>query len=322
MLDTLIIGQGLAGSLLAIKLLSQGQRIKVIDDNHKTSSTKVAAGVMNPITGKRLVKLWPSKEHESFVIEYYHAIEKELGAKLLKCHRLVRFLEDTTTYEKRLKDPAYQPIMKPCDPEEFRPICHVGSAQFSCFPVYQVDTQMLLLSAKTYLQKNEAYIQDNFFYRDLEVSQTGVSWKAYNAKKAVFCEGARGCQNPYFKHLEFENAMGEILEIACNGLPENTILNNGKWLCPTGVNQFKYGATSYWKASKQASIDSEAFLQRTLGQFLKKPFVLKKVHHGVRPVLKSRTPFSGWHPELPIGMVNGFGGQGVSLAPRIIHSFL
>ena len=164
MLDTLIIGQGLAGSLLAIKLLSQGQRIKVIDDNHKTSSTKVAAGVMNPITGKRLVKLWPSKEHESFVIEYYHAIEKELGAKLLKCHRLVRFLEDTTTYEKRLKDPAYQPIMKPCDPEEFRPICHVGSAQFSCFPVYQVDTQMLLLSAKTYLQKNEAYIQDNFLH--------------------------------------------------------------------------------------------------------------------------------------------------------------
>ena len=52
--DCLIIGQGLAGSLLARELIAMKQRVLVVDDYHQSSSSTVAGGLINPVTGKRL----------------------------------------------------------------------------------------------------------------------------------------------------------------------------------------------------------------------------------------------------------------------------
>ena len=52
--DYLIIGQGLAGSLLARELVALDRRVLVIDDHYKSSSSTVAGGLINPVTGKRL----------------------------------------------------------------------------------------------------------------------------------------------------------------------------------------------------------------------------------------------------------------------------
>ena len=53
--DYLIIGQGLAGSLLSWELIKQGCSIHLID-NQQENASQVAAGVINPVTGMRLVK--------------------------------------------------------------------------------------------------------------------------------------------------------------------------------------------------------------------------------------------------------------------------
>ena len=53
-----IIGQGLAGSILAYFLLKEGQNVQIFDNPSIPSSSKVAAGIYNPVTGKRLVKTW------------------------------------------------------------------------------------------------------------------------------------------------------------------------------------------------------------------------------------------------------------------------
>ena len=54
MTDVIIIGQGLVGSLLAIACQWAGLNALVIDNAHKDSSTKIAAGIMNPLIGPRL----------------------------------------------------------------------------------------------------------------------------------------------------------------------------------------------------------------------------------------------------------------------------
>ena len=53
--DYLIIGLGLAGSLLAWELLQRGCTIMVVDNGLENAS-QVAAGLINPVTGMRLVK--------------------------------------------------------------------------------------------------------------------------------------------------------------------------------------------------------------------------------------------------------------------------
>jgi len=57
-LDYLIIGQGLAGSALALKLLARSKRILVVDQPNHNVASRIAAGLFNPITGKKMVKTW------------------------------------------------------------------------------------------------------------------------------------------------------------------------------------------------------------------------------------------------------------------------
>ena len=58
MIDYLIVGQGIAGTLTAFQLLERNKKICIIDDGNKTSSSSVAAGMINPVTGRKYVKSW------------------------------------------------------------------------------------------------------------------------------------------------------------------------------------------------------------------------------------------------------------------------
>lgn len=64
---------------------------------------------------------------------------------------------------------------------------------------------------------------------------------------------------------------------------------------------------------------SENFLNSTtthLNHWLKKPFKILSHYAAVRPATIERRPFVGFHPVYPqIGILNGMGTKGVSLAP-------
>ena len=51
--DVIVVGQGIAGTLLAHDLLDAHQSVAVIDINLKASATRVAAGLINPVGMKR-----------------------------------------------------------------------------------------------------------------------------------------------------------------------------------------------------------------------------------------------------------------------------
>ena len=52
--DYLVVGQGLAGSVLTGALWLQGRTVAVVDEDHRQAASLAAAGIINPITGKRL----------------------------------------------------------------------------------------------------------------------------------------------------------------------------------------------------------------------------------------------------------------------------
>ena len=51
--DYIIVGQGLAGSAVAVQLLRAGKKIVVFDRPESNKASHVAAGLFNPITGKK-----------------------------------------------------------------------------------------------------------------------------------------------------------------------------------------------------------------------------------------------------------------------------
>jgi glycine/D-amino acid oxidase-like deaminating enzyme len=55
-IDFLIIGQGLAGSALAYRLIKEGKKVVLLDQPEANRSSQVAAGLFNPVTGRKLVR--------------------------------------------------------------------------------------------------------------------------------------------------------------------------------------------------------------------------------------------------------------------------
>ena len=80
-LDLLIIGQGLAGSAVAIRALARNYRIMVIDEPSQNISSAIAAGLFNPVTGRKMVKTWLADELFVELHRFYPGVERMTGKK-------------------------------------------------------------------------------------------------------------------------------------------------------------------------------------------------------------------------------------------------
>ena len=325
LVDGIIVGQGLAGSLLAHECIQNGLTILVVDDKHKTSSTKVAAGIMNPLVGPRLTPLLQDYDAIQRLSKYYKALQNSLGASFLHEHRLIRFLStplECQSYRHRITRSDGPKLVPPTQDWSHR--CVIGEHQFELHAVPQVDTTVFLDAMKNFLMRHNALINQRVSHNDIDCSEGQVNWQGLRAKWLVFCEGAVGDGNPFFPEKKFKNAMGHVLKVRMEGMPKKTILNHGKWLCPVANSDqdFLYGASTFWNQTMNQQAQSIRGHQSSLQSFLKLPHAIVSVHEGTRPCLAQQRPFAGWSQKhSTIGMINGLGGQGMAVAPDLVRSF-
>ena len=69
---------------MAYSLVKRGAAVRVIDDPNGHTASKRAAGVMNPITGRRFVKTWMADTILPLARKYYGEIETQSGQELLR----------------------------------------------------------------------------------------------------------------------------------------------------------------------------------------------------------------------------------------------
>ena len=105
--DYIIIGQGICGTFLSWNLLKAGKKILVIDESQKFSSTKVASGIINPVTGRRVVTTWMIEELLSFALKAYTEIGSDIGEAIIEQKNTIAFppsVQMFQTYEKRANE--------------------------------------------------------------------------------------------------------------------------------------------------------------------------------------------------------------------------
>src|SRR5689334_23429208 len=89
--DYLIVGQGLCGTWLSWFLAKENKSFLVIDRNESITPSKVSAGIINPVTGRRMVKVWMAEQILSFAHEAYSDIGNFLGITVISQKNIIDF---------------------------------------------------------------------------------------------------------------------------------------------------------------------------------------------------------------------------------------
>lgn len=325
MFDFIIVGQGLAGSVLSHTLLSKGKKILVVDKGFHNSSSWVAAGVFNPITGKRLFKTWKAAVLFPFLRHYYSSLEDTLKVKFYKempVFKPFNTIEEQNFYISNTISSDAEFANGTIAKDKYKD--HV-SAEYGGFETKLsgfVDLKKMLPALKEYIKNNCVYLEENLNTKDLIFSDEEVTWKGYKAKKIIFCEGFSTTQNPYFKWLPFVPVKGEIITVRVKDFNLNSILNKKVFMLPLGDDLYKVGATFDWVVNSEVTEKGRVELSEKLKDLINVPFEIIDQEAGVRPAVKDRRPLIGLHPKFPaLAVFNGLGTKGVSLAPYLAEEF-
>ena len=105
-IDYLIVGQGLAGSFLAWNLITQGKSVCIVDQSHKDCSSFAAAGMINPITGKRLVLSPRCDDLLPFAKNVYLQLEQQFNVRFFESKKIIRLFKDESEIDEWMQQRA------------------------------------------------------------------------------------------------------------------------------------------------------------------------------------------------------------------------
>src|SRR5215213_4280553 len=92
--DFVIVGAGLAGTTLAWQLRRRGRSVLVLDRETGGAASRVAAGLVTPVTGKRLARSWRWDELFPAAVAFYREVEAEHGATFFHERPALRLFAD------------------------------------------------------------------------------------------------------------------------------------------------------------------------------------------------------------------------------------
>ncbi|RPD49164.1 NAD(P)/FAD-dependent oxidoreductase [Paracnuella aquatica] len=322
--DYLIIGQGIAGTMLSWALHRAGKSFLVLDEAAPITSSRVAAGIINPVTGRRFVRSWMIEELLPFARTTYSEMETFLQVQVVRHLDMIRFFPNSESRDlfvtRITEDDTYLHTYP--DQNHFNNFFnyHYGCGQVR--PAFCVDLQLLMQAWRAAMPQ---HFRDHRFNPEaLTVQPDGVRYEDIDAQKIIFCEGHQGEANKWFRALPFSANKGEALFIECAGLEDKHIFKQSHLLAPLAQKGLFWVGSTYQNRFADAAPTPE-FRQRTeqhLRDWLKLPFTVVDHKAAIRPATVERRPFVGLHPQHPaVGIFNGLGTKGTSLAPYFAHQF-
>lgn len=335
--DVLIIGQGICGTFLSWWLEQAGVSFIMIDEQRPLTASKAAAGLINPVTGRRIVTTWMIDELLPFAQEAYQRMGATLGISCMNPAELVDFFP---TAQMRLaflrryeEDPSY--LQLPADEHSWDEIFRYELGYGVISPCYLVDLPTLLAVSRKRMLERGVLLEENFDRAALVVEGlpepagwvegNRIRYRDISAGRVIFCDGIESAANPYFSRLPFAPNKGEALIVEIPELQaRGMVFKKGISLAPWKEGLYWVGASYEWAFDHQEP--TEAFRKKTealLQEWLKVPFRTVEQFASVRPATLERRPFVGFHPLHPaIGILNGMGTKGCSLAPYFAYQLV
>ncbi len=318
--EYIIVGQGICGTMLSWFLHKAGKRFIVIDDERFNTASTVAAGIINPVTGRRYVSSWMIETVMPFAVDTYEEMGEYLNVKLVFTKSIIDFFPSPQMREAFIKriteDDAY--LHPYPDQNRFNQYFNQTFGCGEISPAYLINMQLLIAAWRKKLLEIDSLRSEQFEIDELIVTKDEVKYENINAQKIIFCSGVADFQNPYYSLLPFSPNKGEAVLIECSELTNEHIFKKGVMLAPLAIeNIFWVGSNYQWEFENE--LPSKQFyeqVEKHLQGWLKVPFKILVHKAAIRPATLERRPFVGFHPQYnTVAILNGMGTKGVSLAP-------
>ena len=299
--DVTIVGGGLAGCSLAWACLALGARVRLYDRGDESSASRVAAGLITPLTGHRLAVSWRLAELFPAALDLYRAVESQSGMTLFDANTTLRLF--TTTAEAAFVAARSGPFAPHLVDEPIPAWADAPHGAVGMNPAGR-------LRVPEFLAATRARLGDDYRVAEIDLATPPPGgWVA-------FCHGLAA--NPHFPGLRFRPTKGEVLTLS---IPEaggetRTLNCGGSWLTPRGDDTFLAGSTyDHDDLTPTPTAQGRESILNRLAGFARAPIEVVGQRAGVRPILDASRPALGSVPGKRFAYFNGLGSKGALTAP-------
>jgi glycine/D-amino acid oxidase-like deaminating enzyme len=312
MYEVAVIGDGLAGAILSNKLSEKGVNFCWIGDEGPGSSL-VAAGIMNPITGRKFVLSWNYPQLIETAKRFYRSLPFENPFNEYLIYRalpspgdynewIVRSSGEAGKFGKLDIGPSFITSNFNFNVEGWIKIIGGGRLNIAQF----------LKSSKRHF--SEKYFNNRILKEKIKPVQRQLYLSDLPAKKYIFAEGF----NSLFPFLNdsIRPAKGESIVFECKDIPQHFLLKHKYFIAPLGNHIFWLGSNYEQSLDLRPSQLNYEKMCAYLSKHLNHSFSIIKHETGIRPTVKDRKPLIGRHPEIEnVYFLNGLGSKGSTLGP-------
>jgi glycine oxidase len=317
--DILIIGQGLAGSLLAFELWQSGVDFCVIDPGNGKSASKVAGGLYYPLAARKLKEVELSATLHNAMKATFLSAEKLFRSRFLFETDSMKLVSgDELSIWKAAGQGTLARVIRKIVPGSDLPGIRKGFHGVMISQSGYVDVAGFTEAAREWLMNHKLLISEEVNYSMIEASGPNIAVNGHTtARCLVFCEGAAATGNPWLAKDAIRMNKGELIEIEAQGLPQDVIVRGEVFVHPLGNNRYRVGSTySHNFTDNEPSSEGLSELKEKLGRIIQVPYTLTGHYAGIRPTTRDRQPVVGPLPEnRNMAVLNGFGSRGVLTGP-------
>lgn len=344
-----IVGCGLAGAAVAWQAFRRGWNAIVVDRADSESCSRVAAGLVTPITGGRGAASWKWERFYPAALEFYRFVEQQTNTPFWNEQPALRVFQ--TPEEKELFAQRWGSEAETVSfSDRSMPSVEILGSAFPSMnapygactmrPAARLSTTSYLDATKSFLKSRAAFVErDLDCNRDIDAAGNNgkptIAGIDQDLDAIVFCQGFATRENQWFADLPLHPARGDILRLAPPAwFRINQVIHHSAWLAPNDDGTVLLGATYDRKTldglvdNRPEVLQAKAILIDRFRKLLppsQQEFPLDVIGHraAVRPASYDRRPLLGVHPGSPnIFCLNGLGSKGSLMSPYLASVLL
>ena len=343
-----MLGAGLAGSAVAWQAHWRGWSVAVIDRQDAQTSSRVAAGLVTPITGSRAAPSWRWDDFYPAANLFYARAERGTDSSFWCVEPALRAFRSES--ERELYERKWLRLESPTDRDLIHASLHTSPVPLGlkapygicCIgPAARLDACAYLSATRRFFESLDAFhlcnldCDTDIFFDTLSTTKpVKIPTLQLSAKNIVFCQGIAARENKFFANLPLHPARGDILEVQSSGVDCDQVLHHDAWSVPIGQHRYLIGAT-YDRFEPDPAAPSELQADRfrselmhrwesvASGTFESGQHTVLGQRWAVRPASYDRHPLLGTHDFYANAFcLNGLGSKGTLMAPLLASKII